>query len=67
MSNKVAACQTCMLGTSRLVHVTTPTLCSHCRFAIVDMNLFGNLRYGPNLNSYANFEDFPGAMLTLFR
>ena len=36
-------------------------------FAIVGMTLYGNLRRNYYLKRHANWEDFPNAMLLLFR
>jgi hypothetical protein len=36
-------------------------------FAIMAMNLFGQVRYGKYLTRHANFSTFPVALLTLFR
>ncbi|GLI71626.1 hypothetical protein VaNZ11_016896 [Volvox africanus] len=36
-------------------------------FAIIGVNLFAGIKYGDNLNLHANFDNFPNAMLLLFR
>ncbi len=36
-------------------------------YAIIGMNLFGNIKFQQNYNRDANFRTFPTAMLTLFR
>ena len=36
-------------------------------WAVLGMNLFGDIKYGEYLNRHANFEDWPSAMMTLFR
>ncbi|GIL68548.1 hypothetical protein Vafri_21814 [Volvox africanus] len=36
-------------------------------FAIIGVNLFAGIKYGDNLSAHANFDNFPNAMLLLFR
>ncbi|GIL88323.1 hypothetical protein Vretifemale_16288 [Volvox reticuliferus] len=36
-------------------------------FAVIGVNLFAGIKYGDNLNPHANFDNFPNAMLLLFR
>ena len=36
-------------------------------YAIIGMNLFGNIKPQESLTHEINFQDFPAAMLTLFR
>jgi len=36
-------------------------------YAVIGVQLFGNVKRGENLDRHANFETFGGALLTLFR
>ncbi|KXZ52368.1 hypothetical protein GPECTOR_9g412 [Gonium pectorale] len=36
-------------------------------FSVIGMNLFGGIKFGDFLNRHANFNNFPNAMLLLFR
>ncbi|GIL93485.1 hypothetical protein Vretimale_19881 [Volvox reticuliferus] len=36
-------------------------------FAVIGVNLFAGIKHGDNLDSHANFDTFPNAMLLLFR
>jgi len=36
-------------------------------YAIIGMNLFGNIKFADQITRLANFRDFPTAMITLFR
>lgn len=53
-----------------MINVGTVLLVFMYVWAIVGMNLFGNLRFTDNeagINRQANFRDFPITMITLYR
>eukprot|EP00793_Prasinoderma_coloniale_P003769 PRCOL_00003146-RA len=58
---------TLLFSLPALVNVGSVLLLFFFIYSIMGMNLFGSVRYGENLNRYANFRDFPAAMMTLFR
>eukprot|EP00736_Rhodelphis_marinus_P012787 Rmarinus@m.2580 len=59
----------------RTLYVSLPTLLNvgslllllFLIYAVLGMNLFGDVRYGESLNRHANFRAFWGSMLTLLR
>ncbi|GAX86028.1 hypothetical protein CEUSTIGMA_g13443.t1 [Chlamydomonas eustigma] len=50
-----------------LMNVATVLLLFMYTFAIIAMNIFGNMKWTGEIDLYANFESFPTAMFTLFR
>ena len=59
--------QTLIFSLPALINVGSVLLLFFFIYSIMGMNLFGQMRYGENLNRHANFRDFPSAMMTLFR
>mmetsp|Transcript_58372 Transcript_58372/g.186072 ORF Transcript_58372/g.186072 Transcript_58372/m.186072 type:complete len:1616 (+) Transcript_58372:485-5332(+) len=59
--------QTLMFSLPALVNVGSVLFLFFFIFAIMGMNLFGEIRHGEFLYVHANFESFPNALLVLFR
>ena len=58
---------TLVVSLPALVNVGSVLMLFFWIFAVMGMNLFGNVKYGEFLNRAANFRDFPSAVLVLFR
>mmetsp|Transcript_58370 Transcript_58370/g.186060 ORF Transcript_58370/g.186060 Transcript_58370/m.186060 type:complete len:1610 (+) Transcript_58370:485-5314(+) len=59
--------QTLIFSLPALVNVGSVLFLFFFIFAIMGMNLFGTLRHQEFLNRHANFENFPNALMVLFR
>lgn len=58
---------TLLLSLPMLLNVAAVTLLVYFIFAVVGVELFGNVVWSDNIGPYANFQNTGTAMLTLFR
>ena len=58
---------TIMTAVPTLVNVGSVLFLVYFIFAVLGMHLFGKVKRGEFLNEHANFETFPGSLLTIFR
>ena len=62
-----ALIQTLVFSFPALYNVGTLLFLLYFMFAVTAMYLFGTMEHRVYINEYANFEDFPTALITLFR
>jgi Ion transport protein len=58
---------TLLLSLPMMLNVAAVTLLVYFIFAVVGVELFGNVMWSDNIGPYANFQNTGTAMLTLFR
>ena len=50
-----------------LVNIGAILCLSYFIYSVLGMHIFGGVKHGEFLNAHANFDSFPGALLTVFR